>query len=139
LVARAQKEEARRFESWVCDEVLPTLRKTGSYNMRGTTATITQQLGAHKLRLQLIDRLAAETDKAKREAIHQQLAHASDLLGVPTPALGDLGPEVRDEPWLVEVLEYCCAMCRTAARRDAREVQGSAPLSRVRQWRTLRT
>jgi prophage antirepressor-like protein len=105
LIFGSTKESAKRFKRWVTHDVLPTLRKTGSYNMRGATATINQQLGAHKLRLQLLDLLAAETDGAKRAAIHQQLAHASDLLGIPTPALADIGREASNEPWLVEVLE----------------------------------
>lgn len=31
LIIKSRKEEARRFESWVCDEVLPAIRKHGRY------------------------------------------------------------------------------------------------------------
>lgn len=31
LIIKSRKEEAQRFESWVCDEVLPAIRKHGSY------------------------------------------------------------------------------------------------------------
>lgn len=31
LIIKSNKPEAEPFESWVCDEVLPTIRKTGSY------------------------------------------------------------------------------------------------------------
>ena len=31
LIIKSRKPEAQRFESWVCDEVLPTIRKTGRY------------------------------------------------------------------------------------------------------------
>lgn len=31
LIIKSRKEEAEEFEGWVCDEVLPTIRKTGSY------------------------------------------------------------------------------------------------------------
>ncbi len=31
LIIKSRKPEAERFESWVCDEVLPTIRKTGQY------------------------------------------------------------------------------------------------------------
>lgn len=31
LVIKSRKSEARKFEDWVCDEVLPTIRKTGKY------------------------------------------------------------------------------------------------------------
>lgn len=38
LIIKSRKPEAERFESWVCDEVLPTIRKTGSY----TAAAVVQ-------------------------------------------------------------------------------------------------
>lgn len=31
LIIKSRKEEAQRFEAWVCDEVLPSIRKTGRY------------------------------------------------------------------------------------------------------------
>lgn len=31
LIIKSRKEEAQRFESWVCDEVLPAVRKHGRY------------------------------------------------------------------------------------------------------------
>lgn len=33
LITHSELESAKRFESWVYDEVLPTLRKTGSYSI----------------------------------------------------------------------------------------------------------
>lgn len=32
LIIKSRKPEAEKFESWVCDEVLPTIRKTGGYS-----------------------------------------------------------------------------------------------------------
>lgn len=34
LVLKSKKKEAERFEAWVCDEVLPSIRQTGSYNTK---------------------------------------------------------------------------------------------------------
>ena len=34
LIFKSRKEEAERFQDWVTDEVLPTLRKTGSYTIK---------------------------------------------------------------------------------------------------------
>lgn len=31
LIIKSRKEEAQRFETWVCDEVLPAIRKYGRY------------------------------------------------------------------------------------------------------------
>ncbi len=33
LIFKSRKEEAERFQDWVTDEVLPNIRKTGTYNM----------------------------------------------------------------------------------------------------------
>ncbi len=33
LILRSKLPAAEKFESWVCDEVLPSLRKTGSYHV----------------------------------------------------------------------------------------------------------
>ncbi|HFG9757654.1 TPA: Bro-N domain-containing protein [Clostridioides difficile] len=33
LIFKSRKEKAERFQDWVTDEVLPSIRKTGSYNM----------------------------------------------------------------------------------------------------------
>ena len=34
LIARSNKPEARKFQRWVTSEVLPSIRKTGSYNVQ---------------------------------------------------------------------------------------------------------
>lgn len=35
LIMRSNKPEAKRFRKWVTSEVLPTIRKTGSYSVKG--------------------------------------------------------------------------------------------------------
>ena len=37
LIFKSRKEEAERFQNWITDEVLPTLRKTGSYIVQPKT------------------------------------------------------------------------------------------------------
>lgn len=37
LIFKSHKEEAEKFQDWVTDEVLPSIRKTGSYNSKGIT------------------------------------------------------------------------------------------------------
>jgi prophage antirepressor-like protein len=37
LVLKSKKKEAEKFESWVCDEVLPAIRKTGKYESKPKT------------------------------------------------------------------------------------------------------
>lgn len=41
LIIKSRKEEAQRFESWVCDEILPSIRKHGRYeDSKNTMATL---------------------------------------------------------------------------------------------------
>ncbi|MDH1589729.1 BRO-N domain-containing protein [Stutzerimonas stutzeri] len=104
LIIKSRKEEAKRFESWVCDEVLPALRKTGGYQMGGRT-TAASRISNHRLRLSLAKELYRTRDRELRQLIHQQLADVSNALGLPVPELDNLGraapkaPDVVKEFW----------------------------------------
>lgn len=39
LIVKSRKPEAEKFEAWLMDEVLPSIRKTGEYAMRRPTST----------------------------------------------------------------------------------------------------
>ncbi|BAW20872.1 MULTISPECIES: BRO family protein [Pseudomonas] len=101
LIIKSRKEEARSFESWVCDEVLPALRKTGGYQLdkRSTAAT---RIANHRLRLALGKELYRTRDPALRTLIHQQLTDVSNALGLPTPEIDSLG---RTEPIAPDILK----------------------------------
>jgi prophage antirepressor-like protein/phage anti-repressor protein len=45
LILKSTKPEAERFEVWVMEEVLPTLFKTGRYEMPGTSRASTASMG----------------------------------------------------------------------------------------------
>ena len=90
LIIKSRKEEANRFESWVCDEVLPALRKTGSYQV-GNRSTAAARISNHRLRLALGKELYRTRDPALRTLIHQQLADVSNALDLPTPEIDSLG------------------------------------------------
>lgn len=38
LIIKSNKPQAEPFEAWVCDDVLPTIRKTGSYGQQSNMA-----------------------------------------------------------------------------------------------------
>lgn len=40
LIIKSNKPEAERFEKWLFEDVLPSIRKTGSYNASSTSITI---------------------------------------------------------------------------------------------------
>jgi prophage antirepressor-like protein len=44
LIIKSKKPEAKKFESWVCDEVLPQIRKTGSYGIAGVQSADLENL-----------------------------------------------------------------------------------------------
>lgn len=90
LIIRSRKEEAKHFESLVCDEVLPALRKTGSYQL-DNRSTASARIANHRLRLALGKELHRARDPALRTLIYQQLADVSSALGLPTPEIDSLG------------------------------------------------
>ncbi|GFI51181.1 ORF6C domain-containing protein [Lachnospiraceae bacterium 62-26] len=44
LISKSKLKSAERFEEWVFDEVLPTIRKTGQYGQERLPITITEQI-----------------------------------------------------------------------------------------------
>lgn len=100
LIVKSRKPEAEKFEEWVMEEVLPTIRKTGSYNATAPAlpaanpyrlteqderdvyplAAYAQKLSqyfaksagvsANGIQVELIDRFGA-----KHKAFHEQSAH----------------------------------------------------------------
>ena len=61
LIMRSNKPEARRFRKWVTSVVLPSIRKTGSYSIKGKdreTPNDTQRLELARQRLEIQKRNA---------------------------------------------------------------------------------
>ena len=49
LILRSSKEEAKRFKKWITSEVLPSIRKTGTYSMQPQELIARAVIEAHKL------------------------------------------------------------------------------------------
>lgn len=65
LVMRSKLESAERFQDWVCEEVLPTIRKTGSY---GAAPKVPQTLSeALRLAADIEDQKLALAAKIKED------------------------------------------------------------------------
>lgn len=45
LIIKSRKPEAAKFETWVCDKVLPALRKTGQYKVGASETAVPVKLG----------------------------------------------------------------------------------------------
>lgn len=65
LIIRSNLPSAERFETWVFDEVLPSIRKTGSYNLPQTYA---EALRALADKAEEAERLALENKEMKPKA-----------------------------------------------------------------------
>ena len=59
-VMKSRKPEAKAFQKWVCTEVLPSIRKRGSYALPGSTLDITQRLAGETAKLHYM-KAAADT------------------------------------------------------------------------------
>lgn len=84
LIIKSRKPEAARFEAWVCDEVLPTIRKTGGYihpqanAAEALTGQVTVQLAEY---VTLIKQSAELADlKAKSEKANSKISVATALM-----------------------------------------------------------
>jgi anti-repressor protein len=72
VVIRSDKPEAREFRRWVTTDVLPTIRRTGSYAV--------PQSREQRLALAVIDAQAMLIEKDERIAVLEPAAHAWDAL-----------------------------------------------------------
>lgn len=78
LMAKSQLPNAERFETWVFDEVLPTIRKHGAYM---TEQTLEQALTSPDFLIKLATQLKEEKDKNKQlEIENSQLAVAKQIM-----------------------------------------------------------
>lgn len=72
LIMRSNLPRAEEFQAWVCEEILPTIRRTGSYSL-------------HALPQSYPEALRALADKAEAlEGAQEELANTQDMLDVVT-------------------------------------------------------
>lgn len=86
LVFRSNKEEARKFRNWVTEEVLPSLRRTGSYNIDSSypVSPYTPEL------LAKIKRLEEELEVSRQGSELVSLSSIADFYHMDEPALKSL-------------------------------------------------
>lgn len=87
LILGSKLPKAKEFKHWVTSEVLPALRKTGSYSLRPMTQYQEASLSLQKAKLML--KLAEQYEGTYRQVLH---AHATkEMTGeflLPLPVLG---------------------------------------------------
>lgn len=100
LILRSRKATTpgtpqHRFRKWVTAEVLPSLRKFGSY---GRARSVPQMLRLQNQSLKLLAKIKAEEDPASREFLHASLEEVMAALGRDCPSLERLVPPPPPEP-----------------------------------------
>jgi len=68
LIIRSKLPEAVKFEGWICDEIMPSIRKHGAYI---TEETLSQMLNSPEFTEELLDALAEE--HAKNNALENKI------------------------------------------------------------------
>ena len=92
LIARSNKPEARRFQRWVTSEVLPSIRKTGSYGLR---------IDKHDLLLLNISKAKTPEERAlaisELEQYHEDEKHALKVENKQLEADNEILTQERDK------------------------------------------
>lgn len=105
LIFGSRLESAKRFKHWVTSEVLPTIRRTGSY--QGKPLTATEQLSlAVKSVLEIDDRVTNLEDTMRVSGVQEQQLrmavnkHVLQIIGgKDAPAYGKLSSSVFQQCW----------------------------------------
>lgn len=86
LIFRSNKPKAEEFANWVCEEVLPTIRKTGGY---GASKSV-DLLSCHKAIHAFLDDLLKTKSVVKREMLLITLKSLCNAVGMKMPELSRL-------------------------------------------------
>ena len=78
LIARSDKCEARKFQRWVTSEVLPSIRKTGSYNIQKSTPSYEIEDPIERAKAWIVEQEAKRALEAKNNELTERLAITSD-------------------------------------------------------------
>lgn len=79
LIMRSKLPSAEKFQDWVTEEVLPTIRKTGSYSSKPKTVA-EQLLGQAQLLVEMESRLNKIEERIEKQGAH--LSTKADLVGI---------------------------------------------------------
>lgn len=88
LIMRSQLESAERFQDWVCGEVLPTIRKTGSYG-NPMAAMLAKPKSELFLELSQISKKNEELEAANQKLVEQASVNAPKVTFANSVTSGD--------------------------------------------------
>jgi prophage antirepressor-like protein len=87
---RSNKSEALAFVEWVCEEVLPAIRRQGYYG----TLTANQQIALRTQKIKLLEKLSVN-DAFIQKAVLTSLHTVCNQLGEPMPEVHLLGKDAK--------------------------------------------
>lgn len=82
----SRKPQAEQFANWVCEEVLPAIRRQGYYG----TLTAGQQIALRTQKIKLLEKLSSN-DAFIQQAVLTSLRNVCNQLGEPMPKVELLG------------------------------------------------
>lgn len=94
LVMRSKLPSAEKFQDWVYNTVLPSIRKHGYFQLRDMSAPVRQVIDLQRHALDLFTKLKKETDADSREYLYSLLQSVSSLLNQPAPPITSIGKTV---------------------------------------------
>lgn len=82
LIFKSHKEEAEKFQDWVTDEVLPSIRKTGSYDSKpiGILESLQTELQSTRQELAELKQVVFAKERKKLSKKEKQLGISSPML-----------------------------------------------------------
>jgi len=96
LVMRSQLEKAEDFQDWVCEEVLPTIRKTGTYNHKPVSDNYKPAIANEKFETTMIGvKYAAEILKTSEVSKVMMIRKTFEIYGLETAMLPQYIENVR--------------------------------------------
>lgn len=78
LITHSKLPEAEKFESWVFDEVLPSIRKTGGYQKSDRIREQNTQIREQNAKIrtaQLLYKIADKTETKYKQVLHARITH----------------------------------------------------------------
>lgn len=86
----SRKPQAEQFANWVCEEVLPAIRRQGYYG----TLTANQQIALRTQKIKLLEKLSVN-DAFIQKAVLTSLHTVCNQLGEPMPEVHLLGKDAK--------------------------------------------
>lgn len=149
LLASSKLESAQRFESWVFDEVLPAIRKTGSYSVEQTREITSQVDRLAKLQekqseenLYLLNRLQVQQQEIERLQKQQKAALPAPRLGAAEGAMSTTQalrylkyhyPHITRD-WVFAKLRSSGCMCKNSCEPTVNGMRHGIVVPKIEMW-----